>query len=108
MNDKCGGWLAAEVELMRNSGWDLSAPYLGMIAFLVGGAVAATVALLCAVEEDRRMHERVRSFAEEAWRRTSDTLNGLTQQGRRLRGEQRGLLARIHENTIEIGSSCSG
>ncbi len=69
---------------MRNSGWDLSAPYVGMIAFLVGGAVAATVALLCAVEEDRHMHERVRSFAEEAWRRTSDTLNGLTQQGRKL------------------------
>jgi hypothetical protein len=76
--------LAAEVELMKNSGWDLSATYVGMVAFFVGGAVAASVALLCAIEEDRQRRERVRSFVGKAWRRTSDAVNEVAQQGREL------------------------
>jgi gas vesicle protein len=69
---------------MRNSEWDLSAPYWGMIAFFIGGAVAATVALVCAVQEGRQRRERIRSVVEGAWRRTSDAANELAQQGREL------------------------
>ncbi len=79
--------LAAGVEIMRSSGWDLSATYAGIVAFVIGGAVAASVTLLCTIEESRQTRQRVRSFVGEAWRRTSDAAKELAQQGRELVAE---------------------
>ena len=88
--------LAAEVELMRSSGWDLPIIYVGLIAFFVGGAIAASLALLCVAAEDRQTRGRVRSFAGQAWRRTSDAVNELTQQGREL----------VSQTAAPFGAAC--